>query len=173
MGLFLYWKDGSKMGVLLALDQSTRCSGWAVFQDGEYVCSGVIDKNKSELDTYERSFEMARDLWRVMKKYKPQDLVIENVQNQSNTKTVIILARLQGMLMGYAEAHGVKTHILLPSQWRKVLGYNQGPKVKRAELKQQSIDFVKDKYDFKLSEDECEAICIGFAAHQICDFKGE
>lgn len=161
------------MGVLLALDQSTRCSGYAIFQDGEYVCSGVIDKSKSKLDTHERSFEMARDLWRVMKKYKPTNLVIEDVQNQNNTKTLVILARLQGMLIGYAEAHGVKTHILLPSQWRKVLSYNQGPKVKRSELKQQSIDYIKNILGKEMPEDEAEATCIAFAAHKIFDFKGE
>ena len=161
------------MGVLLAFDQSTRCSGYAVFNDGKYVCSGMVDKSKSKLDTYERSFEMARDLWRVIKKYKPDHLVIEDVQNQNNTKTVVTLARLQGMIIGYAEAHKIKTHILLPSQWRKALGYNQGPKVKRAELKQQSADFVKGQYGFDLQEDENEAICIGIAAHKIFDLKGE
>jgi Holliday junction resolvasome RuvABC endonuclease subunit len=161
------------MGVLLALDQSTRCSGYAVFEDGEYICSGVVDKSKSNLDTHERSFEMARDLWRVIKKYKPDHLVIEDVQNQSNTKTVIILSRLQGMLIGYAEAHKVKTHILLPSQWRSALKFKQGPKVKREELKQQSADFIKEQYGFNLSEDENEAICIGVAAHKIFDLKGE
>ena len=130
------------MGVLLALDQSTRCSGYAVFEDGKYVCSGVIDKNKSELPTYERSFEMARDIWRVIKKYQPQVLVIEEVAQQTNAQTLITLSRLQGMIIGYAEAHKIKTHILLPSQWRKQLQFKQGAKVKRAELKQQSIEFV-------------------------------
>ena len=133
----------------------------------------MIDKSKSKLDTHERSFEMARDLWRVIKKYKPNDLVIEDVQNQNNTKTVVTLARLQGMIIGYAEAHKIKTHILLPSQWRKALGYNQGPKVKRAELKQQSIDFVKNKYGLELPEDEAESVCEGIAAHKIFDLKGE
>lgn len=161
------------MGVLLALDQSTRVSGYSVFEDGEYVCSGLIDKSKSELDTYDRSFEMARDIWRVIKKYQPDYLVIEDVQNQTNTQTVIVLARLAGMIIGYAEAHGIETHILLPSQWRRALAYKQGPKVKRAELKQQSIDFVKNKYGKKLTEDESEAICIGYASHLIFDLKGD
>ena len=156
---------------VLIFDQSTKCSGWAYFLDREYVSSGAIDMSKSKLDTDERSFEMAKELWKVIKKYKPDELVIEQVQNQSNTKTVIILARLAGMLVGYAEAHGVKTHTVEPSKWRSALSYNQGPKVKRAELKQQSIDYVKEHYGLELSEDECEAICIGDAAHKIFDFE--
>ena len=71
------------------------------------------------------------------------------------------------MVIGYAEAHNIHVHILLPSQWRKALGYSQGAKVKRQELKQQSIDYVKNNLRLTLSEDECEAIAEGIAAHKI------
>ena len=152
------------MSRVLSLDQSTRVSGYCLFQDDQYICSGVIDMSKSKLDTYERSFEMAKALWQVIKEYKPEFLVIENVQQQSGVQTVIILARLQGMIIGYAEAHGIKTHILSPTEWRAELKYTQGPKIKRAELKQQSIDYVKTKYGFNLSEDECESIALNDAA---------
>lgn len=156
---------------VLAMDQATRCSGYSYFEDGKYIASGVVDLSKSKLDTYERSFEMAKELWAVIKKYRPEFLVIEDVQNQSNTNTVIILSRLQGMLIGYAEAHGVKVNILSPSQWRKILGFTQGPKVKRAELKQQSIDYVKEHYGINVSEDEMEAVAINAAAHKIYNFS--
>ena len=154
---------------VMSFDQSTRVSGWCLFEDGDYVCSGVVDMNKSKLDTDKRSFEMAKKLWKLLKEHKPGHLVIEDTQQQNNVKTVIILARLQGMLIGYAEAHGIKVHILLPSQWRSVLNYKQGPKVKRTELKQQSADYIKKTYGFDLSEDENEAICEGVAAHKIID----
>ena len=148
------------------MDQSTRVSGYSFFENDKYICSGVVDMSKSKLDTDERSFEMAKTLWKVIKQYKPEHLIIENVQQQTSPKTVIILARLQGMIIGYAEAHGVKTHILLPSQWRAELGYSQGAKVKRAELKQQSINYVKNKYGFDLPEDECESIALNDAARK-------
>ena len=154
---------------VMSFDQSTRVSGWSLFENGEYVCSGTIDMNKSKLDTDKRSFEMARRLWKILKEHKPDHLVIEDTQQQNNVKTVIILARLQGMIIGYAEAHGIKVHILLPSQWRAALSYTQGPKVKRAELKQQSADYVKKIYGFDLPEDENEAICEGVAAHKLID----
>lgn len=156
---------------VLSFDQSTRCSGYAVFENGKYVCSGVIDMSKSKLNTHERSFEMAKSLWKIIENYKPDYLVLEDTQQQNNVKTVITLARLQGMIIGYAEAHNIKVHILLPSAWRKALGYSQGPKVKREELKRQSADYVKSKYGFVLSEDENEAICEGIAAHMIFYFK--
>lgn len=158
---------------VLSFDQSTRVSGWAYFEDGQYVKSGVIDMSKSKLETDKRSFEMAKEIWKIIKKYKPQELVVENVQQQSSPSTVIILARLAGMIIGYAEAHNVHVHILLPSQWRKALGYSQGAKVKRQELKQQSIDYVKNNFGLDLSEDECEAICINKAAHKIYNLSDD
>ena len=154
---------------VMSFDQSTRVSGWSLFQDGDYLCSGIVDMNTSKLNTSERSFEMAKELWKILKKYKPDHLVIEDTQQQNNVKTVITLARLQGMIIGYAEAHKIKVHILLPSQWRAALSYTQGPKVKRAELKKQSAEYVKNKYGFDLPEDENEAICEGLAAYKIID----
>ena len=156
---------------VMSFDQSTRVSGWSLFQDGEYMCSGVVDMSKSKLETSERSFEMAKALWKILKEYKPDYLVIEDTQQQNNVKTVITLARLQGMIIGYAEAHKINVHILLPSQWRAALGYLQGPKIKRAELKQQSIDYVKNNFGLLLLEDECEAIAECLAAHTIFNFK--
>jgi Holliday junction resolvasome RuvABC endonuclease subunit len=154
------------MSRVMSVDQSTRCSGYCLVENNEYVCSGVIDMSKSTLDTQERSFEMAKSIWKLIKKYKPDYLIIEDVQNQNSTKTVIVLARLQGLLLGYAEAHGVRTYILAPSVWRRELNYSQGPKVKRAELKQQSADYVKNKHGFVKSEDENEAIALNDAARK-------
>ena len=159
------------MAKVLSIDQSTRVTGYSYFVDGEYVESGIIDMNKSKLETGERSFEMAKAIWKVLKHYKPNYLVLEETQQQTNVKTVIILSRLQGMVVGYAEAHGVKTHIVQPSKWRAALCFSQGPKVKRAELKQQSIDYVKEHLGVELPEDQAEACCLGFAAHEIYNFE--
>jgi len=155
---------------VLAFDQSTRASGYGYFEHGEYVESGLIDMTKSKLETNERSFEMAKALWKMIQKYKPEHLILEDVQQQSNAKTMIILARLSGMVIGYAEAHGVKTHILQPSKWRAALKYSQGSKIKRAELKRQSLDYVKEHLGVTLPEDEAEAVCEGIAAHKIFNF---
>lgn len=159
------------MAKVLVCDQSTRCTGYSWFISGQYIESGIIDMSKSKLETGERSFEMAKAIWKVIKQYKPDYFIMEETQNQNNIKTVQILSRLQGMLIGYAEAHKVKTYILQPSKWRGILHYSQGPKIKRAELKQQSLDYVKEHLGFELPEDQAEAYCMGVAAHKIFDFE--
>jgi Holliday junction resolvasome RuvABC endonuclease subunit len=154
------------------MDQSTRITGYSVFEDGQYVKSGVIDLHKIK-DTDERSKQMAVEICNLIGNTKPDVTIIEEVQQQSNTATVIKLARIQGVAIGFCAAHNIDLHILTPSRWRSTLGYKQGPKVRREELKQQSLDFVQEKFKLELIEDEAEAVCINEAAHRIYGFDDE
>lgn len=158
---------------VLSLDQSTRITGWAIFDDNQYIKSGVIDLHKIK-DTDERSRQMAVEICKVIEGAKPTYVIIEEVQQQSNVSTVIKLARIQGVAIGFCAAHNIELHILMPTQWRSALGYKQGPKVKREDLKQQSLDFVKTELGLNIeSEDENEACAINKAAHKIFGWESE
>ena len=151
---------------ILSFDQATITSGWAIFQDGNYIDSGIITRPKTEkIDI--RTKNMGLELCKKIEEVQPDILVIEEVQDQHNISTVIKLARLQGMLLGFSAAHKIETKIFEPAYWRKLLLYNQGPKVKREQLKQQSIGYVKKNFGFDFSEDRCEAICINAAAQKV------
>ena len=152
---------------ILSLDQSTRVTGYSIFDDGKYVCSGVIDLHKIT-DTDKRSKQMGLEICQLIETYRPSEIVIEEVAMQSNVDTLKKLARIQGMAIGFATAHNIQTHILEPSKWRATLSFKQGRSVKREELKQQSRDFVKNVLGLNIkSEDENEAIAINEAAHKI------
>lgn len=158
---------------ILAYDQSTRVTGWSLFEDSRYVTSGVIDLHKIK-DTDERSKQMGLEICQVIEKYMPDEMIIEEVAMQSNVDTLKKLARIQGMAIGFATAHNIPTHILAPTRWRSALQISQGPKVKREELKQQSRDFVKNVLGLSIeSEDENEATAINEAAHRIYGFDDE
>lgn len=158
---------------ILSLDQSTRITGFSVFEDGKYLKSGVIDLHKVT-DTDERSKQMAVEICKLIEDTEPDCTIIEEVQQQSNVSTVIKLARIQGVAIGFCAAHDIELHILAPSQWRAALHYKQGPKVRREELKQQSRDFVKKVLGLSIkSEDENEATAINAAAHRIYGFDDE
>jgi hypothetical protein len=92
---------------------------------------------------------------------------MEEVAQQSNPLTLKLLARIQGVIIGFCAAHNIDTYIIEPSKWRSVLKFKIGSGVKRAELKAQAIKYVADVYELELSEDECEALCINEAAHKI------
>lgn len=148
---------------LLAWDQSSKKSGWCLIENGKYVKSGIIDKSKiADIDT--RIGEMGIAICQQIKELSPDVVVIEDIQNQSSISTVVSLARLQGFILGWCYVKHIKTEIIRPSEWRKVLQFKQGAGVKRQELKKQGMDYVKEKYNTVLSEDEAEACCIGDAS---------
>lgn len=154
------------MQKILAFDQSTKVSAYSLFVDGEYVDVGVIDLHKMK-DTPERVRAMGVELCKTIEKYQPDSVVMEEVAQQSNALTLKLLARIQGIIIGFCAAHNIDTYIVEPSKWRSILKFKQGSGVKREDLKAQGIKHIKDNYGLDLSEDECEAICINEAAHKI------
>lgn len=155
---------------VLAFDQSTKISAYSIFIDGKYVECGVIDLHKMR-DTSERVRAMGVELCKTIGKYNPDKVVIEEVAQQSNALTLKLLARIQGIIIGFCAAHNIETYIVEPSKWRSVLRFHQGAGVKRAELKAQAIEYIKSVYGLELSEDECESCCINEAAHKIYKFN--
>ena len=157
---------------VLAFDQSTKVSAYSLWIDGEYNTVGVIDLNKMK-DTSERVRAMGVELCKTIERHNPDVVVMEEVAQQSNAMTLKLLARIQGVIIGFCAAHDIDTYIVEPSKWRSSLQFRQGSGVKRAELKAQAIKHVKDEYKLDLTEDECEAICIGEAANKIFNFIEE
>ncbi|MCM1167422.1 MAG: crossover junction endodeoxyribonuclease RuvC [Lachnospiraceae bacterium] len=148
---------------ILSLDQATNKSGIAVHCDGKLVLHDLIDLGKQKVNISERVFVMADRIYGYIKKQKPDFVVIEDVAMQTNAATLVQLARLQGAIIGYCRVKKVSYDILKPSSWRKILGFKQGQGIKRPELKKQAVEYVKDIYNLDLSEDVCEAVCIGDA----------
>lgn len=149
---------------IIAWDQASINSGYSIFEDEKYIDSGVITKS-SKIPIVDRVPQMAAEICAKIKESGVDMVFIENVQTQSNQKTVIDLARLQGGIMMWCSIKKIPLKILAPTEWRRVLQYKMGPKVTRDELKQQSMDYVKEHFGLEnISEDRAEAICIGAAA---------
>ena len=145
-------------------DQSTNVSGMAVITDGVPTYYTAIDHSKNK-DVADRIKCMFLDLAKLIDDAHPDYISVEAVQQQTNPKAVMMLSVLQGALIGKCYLDGIPVSSLLPTEWRKILGFHQGPKVKREELKAQAKDFVLQHFGITASEDECEAICIGIAEY--------
>lgn len=153
---------------ILAFDQSSTLSGFCLF-DNNIVESGVIDKHKIK-DRDIRIAEMSKAICEKIDELKPNLVVIEGIQSQGSVATVILLARLQGMILGYCYAHNIKTEILGPSRWRSKLQFKQGAGTKRDALKQQAMDYIAKEFLVDNIEiDEAEAMCIAVAADKMFD----
>ena len=154
---------------ILSFDQSSTNSGYCLYDTTAktIITSGAIDKHKIK-NTDERVMEMGVAICKKIKELSPDFVTIEHIQNQSNTATVILLARLQGFIIGWCYTHKIRVEIMEPAKWRSQLSFKQGPKVKRDELKQQAVDYVQGYFGIDdCSVDECEAICMVVAASKL------
>ena len=151
---------------ILSFDQASVITGWALFEDGQYVDSGVIKKNK-DMPIADRVPAMALAICAKIKEVKPDVVILEDIQNQNSVKTVVDLARLQGGIIMYCANKHIPIHIYHPSTWRRELNFTQGSKTKRDALKEQAADYVKG-LGFEIENiDESEAICINLAAQKM------
>jgi len=146
---------------MLSIDQATVVSGWAVFTDGKYVCSGSI--NLSKCDKESKFDKMSLSLINLLSDIKPDFVIFEKTALQINTATLILLSQLQGIIMGYCILNNIPYFIYSPNQWRKQLGFKVGRGIKRNELKAFAQDYVMQTLNKHIDEDEAESICMGLA----------
>lgn len=147
---------------LLSIDQSTKATGWAMFDGTDLVAHGVISPKSGE-DLWERMQIIRNEIDRLIKENKPKAVVIEGVAMLRDQQALIKLGQLQGLIMASAFSRNIPIDIYMPTHWRKLNGFKQGGGVKRAYLKQQAIDMIENDYGLSPTEDEAEAIAIGVA----------
>jgi Holliday junction resolvasome RuvABC endonuclease subunit len=96
--------------------------------------------------------------------WKPDYIVMEDIQYQNNYQTYKKLAMLLGVLTVAAKRAKLDYRIIPPVQWRshyQITG-------KRDDVKQKAVQLVKTMYNIDVIDDVAEAILIG---HYIADIK--
>lgn len=148
--------------ILIALDESTTCTGYAVFNDSELIKHGLFALKSK--DVLERVSYIMEEIEKLIKTYKPDNMVIEDVQITMNAATAKSLLGLQFMIEVYAHRNNISCKTYRTTKWRKILGLSNSRALDRKAKKQETIDYVKDKYDIEiLKDDESDAIAIGTA----------
>lgn len=147
---------------ILALDQSTKVTGWCMSEDTKIVGSGYIDLHTIK-DNKERMNRMYEEIVKLIAN-NCDAIIIEDTQFQNNAHSYKLLCQLQGMIFAYCCQKNINVKVVKPSEWRKKLGFVMGRGIKRKELKQQAIDYVLTySGEIYKNEDECEAICIMYS----------
>ena len=82
-------------GTLLALDQSSTVTGFAVFVGGAYRGHGKVDLHRCQ-DADQRLRKMEKAIFRLIDQVHPDIVVIEEAVLQRSPATLRMLARLQG-----------------------------------------------------------------------------
>lgn len=147
---------------LLSLDTSTTSTGWAIFKDGKYQESGVIDDFKKVKNGYERLKLMTKELLDSIGQLKPDIIVIEKDVVFGNMKVIDMLMKIIGAVYGFCLFNGITYYEFAPSEWRKYVKLQAFGR-KRDEFKKASIKYIKDNLNMDVNDDEADAICIGLA----------
>lgn len=153
----------NKQSVILALDQSTSCTGYCVFVNNQKRESGIITPDHTDKKTSEdfilRINNMGEKISQLVQQYKPTVVVLEDIQFQKNYGTYKRLANLQGVI--FAHLHKQQTPFLLVevTRWKSFLGVKSRG---RENQKKETIEKIKEIYNLeKVYEDEADAIGIG------------
>ena len=152
--------------IVCGIDASSNKSGVSIFRDGKYITHTVIDLHKIK-DINERIPKMINEICKYIHEYKPDKILMEETVLNSNVDTIKKLAYLAGGVMFYAYRHNIPFELVLPSQWRKSAGLQQGAKVKREVLKLESMQAVKVAYGLEVGDDASDAILIARSAFDL------
>lgn len=152
---------------LLALDQASRVTGVAIFDDDKLVKYGTFEI-KSNQELGKRLTQFLENLDKLYATYHFDAVAYEDIQLQmGNVETYKKLAYIQAMILFWCEKHEKNLYCLSPSHWRKILKdkYGMSWGRKRVEQKQTAIDFIQEHYKKEVDSDTADAICIGCAAN--------
>lgn len=144
---------------LLALDQSSRCSGWAIFDDEELVNSGTFTL-KSD-DVGERLVDYKKHVEKLIYDNDIEEVAFEDIQMQNqinNVQTFKVLAEIFGVTQEYLVEQGHSYHVVSSNTWKSQLNIKGK---QRVEQKKNAQAYVLEHYNKKVSQDESDAICIG------------
>lgn len=145
---------------LLALDQSSRITGYAVFEDGKLT---KYDKFEfTDDDVGHRLTRIRNKVIKLIEDYDITDVAFEDIQLQTgsanNVVTYKILAEVFGVIQQLLDEKQIPYQIISSSSWKSTL---QIKGAKRAEQKRNAQLWVFNNHNIKATQDVCDAICIG------------
>lgn len=145
---------------LLALDQSSKITGWAVFENQQLVEYGKIDCGNADLPA--RLTQVRREVKDLIQKFNIDEVVMEDIQLQNtvgnNVVTYKALAETIGVLSQMLHENGIPQSLLPSSTWKSQLGIKGRARV---EQKRNAQLFINNTYNIKVIQDIADAICIG------------
>ena len=147
---------------LLALDQSSRITGWAIFEDGKLVTYGKFNAEIVGSDIADRLHHIRNKVKTLIEENGITSVILEDIQMQgnvvNNVQTFKALAEVFGVISELLVDMNIPQTAVLASSWKSALGIRGRA---RAEQKRAAQDWVINTYGVKPTQDECDAICIG------------
>ena len=144
---------------ILAIDQSSRCNGYAIFENDQLIDSGTFTLMPD--DVGERLVQLRNEIIKFIQ-YNQIDVVLfEDIQLQSGmagVTTYKVLAEVFGVIQELVTELGIEYHIVHSQTWKSALNIKGKA---RAEQKKNAQAYVNNTYNIKVTQDAADAICIG------------
>ena len=144
---------------ILALDQASRTSGYAVFQEGRLIASGTFTYDDSDFSL--RLVKIRNKVISLIEEYNITKILLEDIQLQGQTNNVTTykaLAEVLGVLEELAREYNIPHELVHSQTWKSTLGIKGRD---RATQKRNAQNFITEFYGLKVSQDQSDAICIG------------
>ena len=141
---------------LLALDQSSRITGYAIFEDGKLVSYNKFNAETVGTDIGKRLEYIRNKVKKLIEENNITEVILEDIQMQGNV--VNNLAEVFGVISELLIEMKIPQSAVLASSWKSALGIKGRA---RAEQKRAAQEWVVSTYGVKPTQDECDAICIG------------
>lgn len=145
---------------LLALDQATRTTGYAVFNDGVPVVIGHFTITKD--DFADRLVEIRNTVIKLIEEHDIDTVAFEDIQLQNNVvqnvKTFKMLAEVFGVILELLQERKMTYYVVAPNVWKatfKIAGKGREAEKKLAQK------YILDEYKIKCTQDEADAACLG------------
>ena len=145
---------------ILALDQASRTSGYAVFCDDQLIDSGKF--TFEDADIAKRLMKIRNKVEELINEFCIEKIILEDIQCQGNVvnnlETFKILAEVIGVLTELAAEKNLPYALVYSTVWKSTLQIKGRT---RPEQKKNAQKYVLNTYGKKVTQDESDAICIG------------
>ena len=146
---------------ILALDQASRVSGWAIFDGNTLTDYGKIDVSKY-YELGERLHIIRQKVRNLIEDNNIDSVILEDIymdgQRVNNVQTFKALAEVFGVLYELCIDMKKPVDAVLAGTWKSTLGIKGKT---RPEQKRAAQAWVEQTYGIKASQDIVDAICIG------------
>ena len=144
---------------ILALDQSSRTSGYAIFQNEQLIASGTFTYDDDDIS--QRLVKIRNKVISLIQQYEINKILLEDIQLQgqvNNVTTYRALAEVLGVLEELSCEMKIPHEIVHSQTWKSELSIKGRD---RTAQKKNAQEYVFNTYQKKVSQDESDAICIG------------
>ncbi len=142
---------------IIGFDPGYDRLGVAVFTNGKLIYSDCLT-SQCKIDFPLRLLELGEQVEKILKKYQPNELALEEVFFNNNQKTALRVAEVRGMIIYLAGRQKIKVYQYSPQIVKmSVTGYGSATKDQIMTMVSKLVAFpTPPKYD-----DEYDAVAVG------------